>query len=508
MNRWRLKLFLIPVAVLLVLGTIIFNSRVHSKNAVGRYKDQLRAAGEKLSIDELIPPPPDPEKNGLKLFTEACRSLNASASVLDSNMPPEMRPVASGKALVGWRQREVIGFYSPGLITNTWEDIDQALRSQSTALELLRQTAERPQLVFKLDYKSGFTMSLTHLSKMKEMTLLLEPASVDALHHGNSLEAATNIHTLIALVDIWNEPLLISQLVRIGMLQIAVPAQWGFLQATNLSDDQLALLQNDWTKVEFVQSMEKAMETERAWESVTIQQLRTSNSPSATFSAIYGPSPGSSSFGWLNDIKDAAKQKTSDTLWRISWSYSDELAALQGAQVVVEAARRIQTNGYFKDAIAEENRKLAALDKKTGTNWLRNELDDDMLSLGMGSAEGLSHTVDRLSKTEAARRITVTSIALKRYQLRHGAWPADLQSLVPEFLPEIPRDPIDGQPLRYRPNSDGTFLLYSIGSDGTDDGGDPTPTGRGYGWQNGRDWVWPQPATPAEIKHYYENPPK
>jgi hypothetical protein len=72
---------------------------------------------------------------------------------------------------------------------------------------------------------------------------------------------------------------------------------------------------------------------------------------------------------------------------------------------------------------------------------------------------------------------------------------------------------VDGQPLRYRRNADGTFLLYSVGVDGKDDGGNPTGSGaasRGsFYWQDAtaRDWVWPQPATPAEVQDFYDRPP-
>jgi hypothetical protein len=69
---------------------------------------------------------------------------------------------------------------------------------------------------------------------------------------------------------------------------------------------------------------------------------------------------------------------------------------------------------------------------------------------------------------------------------------------------------MDGEPLRYRPNVDGTFLLYSVGENGVDDGGDPSlekgVTSSNYSWQNihALDWVWPQPATEIEIQAYYK----
>jgi hypothetical protein len=117
-------------------------------------------------------------------------------------------------------------------------------------------------------------------------------------------------------------------------------------------------------------------------------------------------------------------------------------------------------------------------------------------------------------EAEVARQLTTTAIALKRYQLRHNQYPSGLSELVPELLSAVPRDPADGQPLRYRLKSDGTFLLYSIGSNGIDDGGDALPTAqsasgggailgeRSFNWTKGRDLVWPSPASPEEITSY------
>ena len=102
---------------------------------------------------------------------------------------------------------------------------------------------------------------------------------------------------------------------------------------------------------------------------------------------------------------------------------------------------------------------------------------------------------------ETQREMTVAAIAIKRYQLRTGKLPSTLSALLPEYVSQLPHDWMDGKPLRYRLNSDGTFTLYSVGVDGKDDGGDPTPTeGRSfYSLWDERDAVWPLPATPEEI---------
>ena len=106
---------------------------------------------------------------------------------------------------------------------------------------------------------------------------------------------------------------------------------------------------------------------------------------------------------------------------------------------------------------------------------------------------------------EAGKQLTVTATALKRYKLRHGNLPADFAALVPEFLLAVPLDPVNAQPLHYMPNADGTFLLYSVGEDAEDNGGDPTSTNpKTFWWQRGRDWVWPQPASAQEVEEYFQ----
>ncbi|MBI3874719.1 MAG: hypothetical protein HY300_01865, partial [Verrucomicrobia bacterium] len=108
-------------------------------------------------------------------------------------------------------------------------------------------------------------------------------------------------------------------------------------------------------------------------------------------------------------------------------------------------------------------------------------------------------------RTQTQRELTVAAIALKRHQLRHGRFPASLDALVPDFLPALPVDFMDGQPLRYRLNADGSFLLYSVGDDFKDDGGNgemmPDKKLSVYLW-NCRDAVWPAPASAEELEAF------
>lgn len=113
------------------------------------------------------------------------------------------------------------------------------------------------------------------------------------------------------------------------------------------------------------------------------------------------------------------------------------------------------------------------------TNWFKNDF----------AIPDFSQALDYAARAEIWREMGVTSLALKRYRLSHPRFANRLGLLVPGFLPASPVDWMDGKPLRYRLNADGAWVLYSVGQDGHDDGGDPTPAAQGG--SDGRDLVWP-----------------
>jgi hypothetical protein len=53
-------------------------------------------------------------------------------------------------------------------------------------------------------------------------------------------------------------------------------------------------------------------------------------------------------------------------------------------------------------------------------------------------------------QTLARLRAAQLMVALRLYQSEKGKAPATLDALVPEYLPEVPADPYDGRPFRYR----------------------------------------------------------
>lgn len=62
----------------------------------------------------------------------------------------------------------------------------------------------------------------------------------------------------------------------------------------------------------------------------------------------------------------------------------------------------------------------------------------------------------------------ITVLAITAYRQEHGENPETLDALIPTFLPRVPIDCSDGQPMRYKRKDDGSYVLYGLGSDGTD----------------------------------------
>jgi hypothetical protein len=472
--------------------------------AVEKYISELKAKGEPMDLAQVIPPSVPPEQNGASLFTNASANLNNLYSeIANANFPPPtMRMVARTRAMIGWQQPDIRS--SDG--TNTWEDLGGKLAAAKTGLDFLRSLTNYPVLDFNLDYKKGFDLQLPYLASLKRAAQLLDASELYNLHQENPTNACADVRAMLALVKgETDERITISQLVRIAIASIGVGATWEILQSPDISDDDLAQLQQDWQSLEFTSALEKTLLFERVQHLQEFQQARQS---SEKFDKIWeyfyapdAPKPDISQFG-MPKRRSLFLRKWDEIRWQWFWSYQDEMRGLPAFQAMIDATRMNETNNSFVLAKSSAGLKL---DLNSA---------EDLRHFFAESVNALASTRAKAARLAAAQNVVITAIALKRYEIRHQKFPATLNDLTPDLLKTVPTDYMDGEPLRYRPNANGTYLLYSVGDNGVDDGGNPAPekgvqTANTY-WQNNRalDWVWPQPATDAEIQNYYAHPPK
>src|SRR5258708_27720769 len=78
------------------------------------------------------------------------------------------------------------------------------------------------------------------------------------------------------------------------------------------------------------------------------------------------------------------------------------------------------------------------------------------------------------SRGTASNETADAALAVDQYRRRYGKLPQKLDGLIPEFLPAVPDDAFDGQPLRFVVGADG-YVVYSVGQDLIDQGGRAGP---------------------------------
>jgi len=511
-KRWKILIAACIALGLAILLPVIRHYQL--RFAVESYLAELKAKGEPMELAQVIPPPVPPEQNSADNFRHAAELIDADKSLLKTNYSYGMKMVAPGRAIIRWQEPDIRDKDS----TNFWEALESAVAQNKQALNFLRQIIERPALDFQIHYERGlggdFDWTNLNLVQLKKSGVYLSAAALADLRRGDSAAAVKNTKAMLVLANALQEQrYVISELVRIAIAAIAQHVTWEILQSPQLSDEQLAELQTAWQRLDYLQGYRDALNMERVSGELTLSRWRNLSMELEKYFGLMRESRETLGIG--DEAQSAlAKSRTAEKifLWRYWWSYPDELRSLRGHEVMLESSREVQTNGEYLAAFQLQQARLDAL----GINKVNSELDGifstdmDFHSMLSGSIAVLGNTLHRVMVAETSKRAIVTAIALKRYQLKHGNYPADLNSLVPEFLPAVPLDPVDGQPLRYRHNADKTFLLYSVGENGVDDGGNPAlepgVTSSSFAWQNPHalDWVWPQPATAEEIQKYYE----
>jgi hypothetical protein len=127
-----------------------------------------------------------------------------------------------------------------------------------------------------------------------------------------------------------------------------------------------------------------------------------------------------------------------------------------------------------------EQAVLASLDNSVSKGPVRYFMKSVALPI-FNSIKKFSYQQVQIDEARIASR-------LERYRLAHGSYPDKLEALVPEYG-ELPHDVMNGQPYHYKLNPDGTYMIYSVGWDQKDDGGqlgEKSP----YHNSDNLDWVW------------------
>ena len=502
----RRRKFLIVAGLVLGMAVLIPVIRHYQlRFAVESYVAKLKAQGEPMELAQVLPPPVPAEQNAVPLIINSLTNLeNKYESITQTNPPPVMREVLPGKAMVGWQQRQIVGFdnndlgslsANARLWTNTWEDLGKELAAEKDDLDSFQSLTNHPILDFNLDYGKDYSIQFRHLVRLKHATQWLSADVVYDLHERRTAKACVDAHVILAIVKGQTEERLeSSQQARDAIASVGVQTTWDILQDPDVSESDLALLQQDWESVEFVGAAKRAFLAERVFNLRSMEHFL--QNPSDLWRGVNG-----------ND--EQIIRRLCKLEWQWFGAYSDEKRMMQSYQVLADAMRMAETNHSFQSAQSFVRTNFDRLGfenafPQEGTFMMNIDSFGVRTLLSDGAFDSFT-LLRRAMVFETAKNMTIVAIALKRYELQHQQLPPTLDSLTPAILKTIPLDYMNGQVLHYQKNSDGTFLLYSVGENGVDDGGKPSSHKwwEFYWFAHNLDLVWPQPASAEEIQKYY-----
>jgi len=499
-KRWLKRIGIGAGGVVLLVVVFALEEHVRGRLALNRHLNRLKANGEVYEVAALEPRHPAVEENAFTDLVNFAGLWEPDVKHLD-DAPPELRFAAPDKEIVAWRLNQ---WGRNTKITNDWSRLGPELEAAQEFLELVHAAVQKPGYDSGFDYGKGFVdYRIGPLAKVKRNAPLLQAAAYYEMHRGHIEAAGGQLCALVKLAaEQQPEPLVICQLVRQACAGIAFDATWQGLQARGWSDSQLAAWQAAWEGCDFAKDVGSAMAMERALNLDFYEQVKSSKVKLAfavdqreSAAEIAGGAFGSlSSHGFVLRYLHLP-------LWRVAWADQDELFSLNDWKISIQREKIARTNSWA--ALSSQSKAgealvpLSLLSNENQMGWY------DRLRF-LFSSEGFSINDAVIRKAICAQvqqQMAVTAIAIYRYRLQTGKAPADLAALVPKFLSVLPRDGMDGKILRYRVKADGGFVLYSVGLDGKDDGGDSTlVTGKMSYRQiwDGRDAVWPEAATEEE----------
>lgn len=501
-NRVYLRRLLVTCACVVTLIALAWAEEDwRGKHDLKSFERQWEAKGEKFDMASFIPPAvPDDQNFALTpiVFTSYGNLLTKDGQIIPSKerdtnfvdrMHMQLSPNGNDEpknASGNWENATLTDLkpwqdYYRQLAAKTnmfpvtplpqtpAQDVLLALSRYDSAIDELRQAAQLPDSRFPLNYNLDPPggILLPHLAVLKSVVRVLELRSIAELQSGQSDKALADIKLSFRLTEsIRTEPFLISHLVRIALTAIALQPIYEGLAENKWSDTQLAELDAELAKLDFLADYQFSMRGERSMNLKELEYIRRTGDTSF----LQSDNAGRSKVNLTRFIPSAFFYQNELSIARMHQQWTIPLVDVTNQSVSPATVKQ------------NDNATTAALRHSSPYNIFARIL---MPALG--------NAVKRFARAQSNVDLARVGIALERYRLAHGNYPDSLDALAPQFMEKVPNDVIGGEPLHYR-RTDNSFILYSVGWNGRDDGGVIAASKAGVvNWEKG-DLVWKYPA--------------
>jgi len=322
------------------------------------------------------------------------------------------------------------------------------LFANKEALGLFRTAAALPGSRYPIALSQYPLTNFQHLADIKSASQLLRLQAVVAAQQGESGKSTEAIIQIFAASrSLETEPVLLSQLVRVAIDMIAVQSLQCALNRTAFREADLTAMQQAAILAESKNSLGLGMLGERASFVTFARDPRSALAPSPAMapSGLEGVVaevflwPLASAVGfWQRDLRFGVDTLTTNIMFA-SLPSPDRFHSATNAET---AAQRAIAGRYILTGLL-----LPGLQKAFTRDALRS----------------------------AHIRNAVVALAMERFRVANaGNLPETLSALVPAYLKELPVDPYDGKPVRYKRREKG-YIVYCVGPDEKDDGGVERP---------------------------------
>ena len=413
---------------------------------------------------------PDKPKNG-KPLRRTGPDLEVLASVLKSGTNRAMRTVYDPGQAEPRETNDLFHLPIPPAVMPAPQAVLYAFDGRRAILDQITEAARRPRAQYELRYADSSNVLLPHLGLHKSMAWELRTRSAARVATGDTVGAAEDIDTILRLAELTGEdPTFIGYMVRVAIESIAFGAFWDGTVLHAWSDAQLAAFQQRFDGLKQRDSLVKAFRGERLFGKTGFELTREGR--------LNPETPGAADGG-------GAMPK--------AWLLQNQAYHSRVLDEVVDALQRCDPERGIaaKGSIWETERISQTVFDTAGRRFHPYRILTHML------LPALAKFHIKADRSLTTSRLAITVAGLERHRLATGSYPKALGDLVPKWVPTVPLDPMDGQPLRYRLNADGTFTLYSVGTNQTDDNGV-------FESQQGQDldWAWP-PSHPTEERRLF-----
>ncbi|MDC0219392.1 hypothetical protein OAL58_05335 [Verrucomicrobia bacterium] len=441
---------LVGLAVLIYTGEAL-----RGKSAWENFKKEWEAKGEMFDYKQIIPKPIPSEKNFAHIpllkplhehkwnkdLTESTpidqKKFYQAESLLkiEGDSRPDLDGWKTGQPvdLIAWQKffREEKDWPNPEKAGKPATDILQALtKFEATMTELTLAAKERPLCRYDIKYEAHFAALVPHLGPLRNFIRSFTLRALAHLANDDPKAALADTRMCLFLAEsIRDEPLLISQLVRIACLQIATQPVWEGLKDGKWNAEQLAEIEKQLAKINLLDGYRISILGERDLANLAIDRMR--DNPKLFDKLFEDDDPN------LKFISDGWLSHNQKRLNEMHVNFSQRIVDIKARRIRPEIA-----TAFIQELDARTKRKLPIYDMLSAI--LLPSIDKVAIKIGF---------------TQTAVDHARIACHLELHKLKHKLYPAKLTGLEAP----LPHDPYTGKPYVYTPNPKRSYQLYGVG---------------------------------------------